>query len=272
MRKYYSQHGEDYLLWSLFAGKKNKGFFVEVGALDGIRFSNTYSFELEGWSGVCVEPHPEYFALLERNRPNSHCIESAAGNREGFVEFYAEPRGEFSTLVREIVEDERYESKMAGYKKIEVPISSLTRILEDVESPSPIDIVSIDVEGAELSVLEGFDFSYYNPRVLIIEANGSGANKSIDKYMKNKGYHKSGRLFSNNFYCRDFADAVRIAVTPLKCKLSIAPHPLYPKKGVSDKWQIKRVDEERLLAKSCRTLIKGIYINLRRLMVKHLKV
>ncbi len=96
MHKYFSQFGEDYLLWKIF-NQKPSGFFVEVGGLDGIRFSNTYSFELEGWNGVCIEPHPDYFPLLKINRPQSHCIEAAVGKCNGFIELFAEPRGEFST-------------------------------------------------------------------------------------------------------------------------------------------------------------------------------
>jgi len=57
--EFYSQNGEDFLLWSLFKGRKS-GFYIDIGAFDGIHLSNSYYFEKNGWDGVCVEAHPEY--------------------------------------------------------------------------------------------------------------------------------------------------------------------------------------------------------------------
>ena len=69
MPNYFSQQGEDYLLWSLFRKQDVPGFFVEVGALDGLRFGNTYSFEQAGWHGVCNEAHPDYIDLMKKIAP-----------------------------------------------------------------------------------------------------------------------------------------------------------------------------------------------------------
>jgi hypothetical protein len=50
-------------------GDKRNGFFVELGALDGVKFSNTLFFERErGWNGICIEPDNGYFEQLKRNR------------------------------------------------------------------------------------------------------------------------------------------------------------------------------------------------------------
>jgi len=56
--EYYSQHGEDFILDLIFDHKKS-GFFVEVGCIDGLRFSNTLFFEKLGWKGICIEAHKE---------------------------------------------------------------------------------------------------------------------------------------------------------------------------------------------------------------------
>lgn len=255
MRKYYSQNGEDFLLWSLYNDQSYSGFFVEVGALDGIRLSNTYSFELEGWFGVCIEPHPDYYNLLKQNRPASYCVRVAAGNRTEIAKFYAEPRGEFSTMIDRIVKNDRYKSKLKGYEIIYVQMNKLDRILEDVKAPVPIDIVSIDVEGAELLVLKGFDISYYKPRVMIIEANDSSSSELIDNYMKKYKYIKAGRLGANNIYCRNRLDAIKLSWTSLRCNIYSAPHPLHPKKDIDDRWKVKRISENRLIVQKWKKII-----------------
>lgn len=63
--KYYSQNGEDFLMWKLF-DYIDTGFYIEVGAFDGIHFSNTYSFEKLGWKGICIEPHPKFFPYCKK--------------------------------------------------------------------------------------------------------------------------------------------------------------------------------------------------------------
>jgi len=65
---YFSQNGQDeFFLEELFVGQ-DSGFFVDIGANDGVTFSNTYALERKGWRGLCVEPHPDVFEQLRRNR------------------------------------------------------------------------------------------------------------------------------------------------------------------------------------------------------------
>ena len=64
METYYSQHGEDFLIHKIFKGKTN-GYYVEIGCLDGIEFSNTYFFEKIGWKGACIEAHHDFIADLK---------------------------------------------------------------------------------------------------------------------------------------------------------------------------------------------------------------
>ena len=78
--KFYSQKGEDAVILTAFP-KGHTGFFIDVGALDGKRFSNTYALEERGWTGICVEAHPTYAALAKKNRPKSIVINAAASNR-----------------------------------------------------------------------------------------------------------------------------------------------------------------------------------------------
>ena len=53
--KDYSQTGEQQVIFDYF-GPEFKGTFLDIGANDGVTFSNTYGLSLKGWRGVCVEP------------------------------------------------------------------------------------------------------------------------------------------------------------------------------------------------------------------------
>ncbi len=76
---YYGQHGEDYLLWHLFDFRRT-GFFLDVGAHDGVALSNTKSFEEAGWTGICVEPIPEVSDTCRRVRRRVVCAACVAGD------------------------------------------------------------------------------------------------------------------------------------------------------------------------------------------------
>lgn len=252
---FYSQHGEDYLIWRLFK-QKPLGFFVEVGALDGVRFSNTLFFEKQGWKGICLEPHPDFFQKLIQNRPGSHCLQVAAGREEGELPFFAEPRGEFSTLVRENTQNINLSNKMAGFREIVVKVLPLDKILSDYSTPSPIDFISIDVEGAEPDVLAGFSLGEYSPTCLVIEANGEKMNKAVDAIMKVNGYHKAGRLSkTNNFYCKSWIDSLRLALIPIHCNVQNNQSNENILLNSELETNIRRIDEPCLLMQS----IKRIY-------------
>ena len=59
--KYYSQFEQDKFIYENYFINKTKGYFVDIGAHDGITFSNSKFFEELGWDGVCIEPNPKIF-------------------------------------------------------------------------------------------------------------------------------------------------------------------------------------------------------------------
>src|SRR5258705_7614869 len=96
--EYFSQQGEDALLDRFFQ-QQPTGFFVDVGAFDGLHLSNTYIFEQRGWRGLCIEPTPMFFEMCVRNRPRSLCINVACvGSERGPVTFQFEASGIFSGI------------------------------------------------------------------------------------------------------------------------------------------------------------------------------
>jgi FkbM family methyltransferase len=223
---YYGQRGDDFLLWLPFLECETTGYFVEVGALDGIRFSNTYSFEEQGWTGICVEAHPDYVEILKENRPHSKVVFAAAGDANGTATFYTNRRGSLSTLDKSQEEKfKTYGAYFTGFEPREVPMLTLAQILAEANAPQIIDILSIDVEGAEMSVLVGMDWASYSVQVIIVEVAPEN-EAELSAYFEKLNYHKAQNYHGNLIVCRDKAHAHLIASTPVNCFTIHTPHPL----------------------------------------------
>ena len=154
---FHSQIRQDEILDEhLFLGFR-EGTFVEVGALYGIRFSNTLFFEEEpGWRGVCVEPEPRNYALLCANRPNTVNFQFAVSDSDGKATFIRARGGGLGGLegkadIRRIEREGRYEVR------IEVNCRPLSSMLSEA-SVTEVYYLSVDVEGAEPQVLGDLDF------------------------------------------------------------------------------------------------------------------
>jgi FkbM family methyltransferase len=205
-----SQVGQDKILdQEVFKGKTN-GFFVEVGALDGFGASNTYFFEKErNWSGLLIEPNPiEFNKMLKVDRPLSkkeNCaisdseidinflsIEGPCNVLSGIMEFYNSQHLE--RINREL---DMYSSYPIGHelysnKELIKMKAVKLQTLFDKHSVIDVDLISIDVEGAEMQVLNSIDFNKMNIKCLLIE-NNYGLDKETE-FLVNKGYKLLGNI------------------------------------------------------------------------------
>jgi FkbM family methyltransferase len=191
-----------------FLGGLTGGFFVDVGAHDGLSLSNTLFFEAErGWTGICIEPLPDAFAKLRANR-SCECLQVAVSRTAGrrtFVQVtgYAEM---LSGLADEY--DPRHEARIAQELKEYGGTHILTTVdsvrLEDVlaeRSIGHVDYCSIDCEGGELSVLDSIDFGAVTFSALTIE-NAFG-DDTVNDRMRAHGYTRIARLELDDVYAPD---------------------------------------------------------------------
>lgn len=148
-------------------GQNAPAFFVEIGAHDGVRHSNTLTLErYYGWTGLLVEPNPRLFNLLKQNRPDTKnspdCIGPEDADQQSFAIGDAGGSDAFSGLV-EHMSHEWIENHVRHKSKIQrVDTISLRTLLRNYRCPKIIDYLSLDVEGAELPILEAF---FARPRV-----------------------------------------------------------------------------------------------------------
>ena len=204
---FYSQHGEDFLLNEIF-NRKRDGFFVEIGCIDGIEYSNSYFFEKSGWKGLCIEAHNGFIKDLTKNRPNSRIIHCAVGEENlDKVTFYANKIGSLSTLLRTEAQPAAPNSTESvwGHEEQTVPMRTLNNIFATA-GVDKIDFVSMDIEGYEEYAIRGWDLNKYRPRVLLIEFMDKNHQQSIQKMVEPFGYHLAGTIGCNAFYSINQSD------------------------------------------------------------------
>ena len=185
------------------------GYYVELGANDGIKQSNTYHFELKkGWRGVLIEPSPHnYLACRERRGTNNHVYCNACVSTEYEGEYvdmiYADLLTVSSNLSLDIDDKDSHIEWGKGFLPSTQNIfrygavaSTLTSLLDHAGSPAKIDLLSLDVEGAELEVLKGVDFTRYVFKYMLIEIRDL---PRIENYLDRQGYRLIDKLSEHDY-------------------------------------------------------------------------
>jgi len=162
----YAQNFEDVILSRAFRGKAT-GFYIDVGAGDPTIDSVTCWFYSIGWRGINIEPSREYFELLKRDRPGDINLDCAIGASGGTGDFYEVEGSGLSSLDEDCVD----RAQLHGFpvRRSEVEIRTLADVCREA-ADQPIDFLKIDVEGLELQVIEGADWTAYRPRIVVVEA------------------------------------------------------------------------------------------------------
>jgi FkbM family methyltransferase len=162
-------------LYRLYFGERHDGLFVEVGAYDGVSFSNSSCLADAGWSGILIEPIPAFAELCrERYRDNERIevVHCAAGAEEGEVEISV--AGPFTTTNSDVMKSygtiDWAKRAVSRATTIRVQQRTLDAILADSRFRDRlIDVLIVDVEGAEEAVFAGFSLSQRAPKMIIVE-------------------------------------------------------------------------------------------------------
>lgn len=212
--KSYSQYNQDIIIYNSFF-KQNfisklfnnkKGFFIEIGADDGIDKSNTKLYEELGWNGICIEPSPTRFKMLVKNR-TCECLNIAISNEEKEVEFLditGYGKG-LSGIVEnydpkhlERIERETEDNPQTLTKsKVYVKTQQLAKILSE-RNIKEVDYCSIDVEGSELEILKSIDFNNVKFGIFTIEDPYN--NPDVKKIMETNGFVPEGKVGPDLLY------------------------------------------------------------------------
>jgi len=166
-----SQIGQDLKVVEQY-NKKENGFFIEIGANNGVDLSNTYLLESQyNWKGICCEPNPKSYDQLVKNRPNSICCKEAVYNTSGLtVSFDIANNCDLLSGISKYIDCHR---NYVDHNKstIQVQTISLIDLLDKHNAPRFIEYISLDTEGSEYEILKGFDFNKYIFGLIDIEHN-----------------------------------------------------------------------------------------------------
>jgi FkbM family methyltransferase len=197
----HSQHGQDKVYIEKYMPTGKKGYFIEMGAADGVANSNTLVLEKKyGWNGVCIEADDKVFPSLQKNRKctviNAACS-AYPGESLDFV--YSNQFSGFMKFSK--LHRKNLKRKHASGSFNTKTSCTLTEVLKQVSAPSLIDFFSLDVEGAELEVLQGLDFYKYKINCILVEHNNEQPKRyHIRKLLEAKGYLRDMCVGLDDFY------------------------------------------------------------------------
>jgi FkbM family methyltransferase len=169
------------------------GFFADVGANDPRQGSQSWHLEQAGWTGVLIEPQPDLADELRATRSAKVFAVACSSPQNAGRNLSLHVAGPMSSLDRN-----RMAPGALPEKSISVPVRTLDDILTEAGAPTPLDFLSIDVEGHELEVLSGFDFARWRPRLFLIEDHVS--NLSKHRFLRRARYRLVRRTDSNGWY------------------------------------------------------------------------
>ena len=185
------------------------GFYVELGANDGVAQSNSLYFEKHrNWSGVLVEPSPHNFLKCTENRSARNrilcnaCV-SFDYQREFVRMTYSNLMSTAMGLETDIAdpgEHARSGRRFLGPREPIFDFGAIARPLNDLllesEAPKAIDFLSLDVEGAELEVLKGIDHEVFRFKYILVECR---ALPDMEAYLGSKRYRFVERFSAHDY-------------------------------------------------------------------------
>jgi hypothetical protein len=163
--KWFSQVHQDEIVANLLGGKE--GYFIDLAANDAKEFSNTLALERSfDWNGLCVEPNSNYWYGLSHRKCT---VVGALVGGDDVSRIDVKFRGVYGGIVGKM------DNTMANRKaEPDSPVEQryttpLKDVLRQFHVPNTIDYMSLDVEGAELYIMEQFPFDTYTIKLLTIE-------------------------------------------------------------------------------------------------------
>ena len=206
IEEYKSETGVDkWIRENVFTDSAYKGLFVEVGAATPELISNSYHYRINGWRTISIEPNPKFVKLHksvgsevyqyacsdEDNDNGLFVVVGTDENPEGITYHSFSHLSDNSLLDKAIADDWIQVYTSTNKKEIKIKIRKLDTILKKLNI-THIDILTIDVEGNEMKVLNGIDFNTHKPTIIVLENIGGYFN--FNQILEQYGYEFKAKL------------------------------------------------------------------------------
>lgn len=198
---FYSQLGEDAFLNETYFKNKKNGTYIELGALDGNKYSNTRFFEdTLQWCGILIEPNPTMYKYLETNRPNNFLFNDLVSCHTENLKFKYYDNGDHTAVsgVENTLSQYHLDNWFNCHADFQNTMTIKPKTLTEIITGTPvshIDFLSLDVEGHEYEVLTSWDFSIPIDLILI---EILGVDK-IKEDLCREILHKNNYIFMETF-------------------------------------------------------------------------
>lgn len=203
----FSQSGEDILIKLAFRFLKiTNPSYLDIGAFHPTKLSNTFRLYQDGSRGVCIEPNPGLAYYIKKKRPRDTVLQVAIGIKNGLTTLHIVSDNVFSTTLPDQAKYFKGPSRHSIIKEIEVPVRTVMSIIDEYFQSAPPDLISLDIEGMDLTVLQSFDFKKCRPPVFCIETLAYDETKDIHKipqiitFMNSCGYFVFADTFLNTIF------------------------------------------------------------------------
>ena len=195
----FAQAGEDRVLSFLFRSMGiSQISYLEIGTNNPIDINNTYLFYLAGSSGVCVEPNPTLIPKIQKYRPRDYCLNIGIAAEEGELDFYifdeSDSEKGLSTFSKKEAEHVHNTTSIKIKEVKKIPVTTVKNIIDKYFQGKAPSLISIDVEGLDLEILQSIDFSVVRPIAVCVETvnftqnHKKIKNTDIIKFMESQNY------------------------------------------------------------------------------------
>lgn len=203
-----SQDQEDQFLFHKYFKGLCGGTYVELGGLDGVRFSNSHLFHHGlDWKGVLIEPNPQSFSFLQGNRPKDDTFNYAVCSHSSEVTFVDSGEGAVTGILEFMAPSFVRHWHPENAQRTRIRCEPLSNILDQsahlrTETHNMIDFLSLDVEGAEFEVLKTIDFDKVEFGIIFYEADDHNPlkNQAMITFLEERGYRFREHTLRSNFH------------------------------------------------------------------------
>jgi hypothetical protein len=199
----YAQEGEDLILDTIFS-RYSGGFYIDVGALHPIRFSNTYRFYKQGWRGINIDAMPGSMKLFNEIRPLDINLEIPVAGEIQTIPFYIFNEPALNTFSKEIADKKNGKDIYVIDRIVDIETQPLSNILEKyLPLNQKINFLTIDAEGYDFQILQSNNWAKFSPDVVLVESDiafSDFATSELNLFMNDNGYEFYAKTVRTFFF------------------------------------------------------------------------